>query len=88
VLAVHLAFGLAPHMGQRTDNICFNVSFPGFTTIVSSMVGLRDGQSSSVANGAVPKQESGPTRLFCRLQGNYLMDRNRQGGFVWALRTS
>ena len=31
VLSVHLCFGLAPHMGQRTDKICPSVSFPGFT---------------------------------------------------------
>jgi hypothetical protein len=31
VLAVHRAFGFAPHIGQRTDNICFNVTFPGFS---------------------------------------------------------
>jgi hypothetical protein len=41
VLAVHWAFGLAPHIGQRTDKICFKVSFPGFTTTVFRMVGLR-----------------------------------------------
>src|SRR5271155_3899351 len=47
VLAVHWALGLAPHMGQRTDNICFKVSFPGFTTILFNMMGWRDGQSCS-----------------------------------------
>src|ERR1700690_3904943 len=34
VLSVHFSFGLAPHMGQRTDNICPNVSFSGFTPIL------------------------------------------------------
>jgi hypothetical protein len=42
VLAVHLSFGLAPHMGQLTDNICFSVIFPRFAAMVFSMVGLRD----------------------------------------------
>ena len=47
MLAVHWAFGLAPHMGHRTDNFCFKVSFPDFTTIVFSIGGWSDGQSCS-----------------------------------------
>lgn len=50
VLAVHFSFGLAPHIGQRTDNIRFSVIFPGFAAMVFSMVGLRDGQSCSGAS--------------------------------------
>jgi len=31
VLALHCSFGFAPHIGQPTDSICFNLSFSGFT---------------------------------------------------------
>jgi hypothetical protein len=31
VVSVHLSFGFARHIGQRTDNMCRNVSFSGFT---------------------------------------------------------
>ena len=43
VLSVHFSFGLAPHMGQRTDNICPNVSFSGFTPILFNIGKGRDG---------------------------------------------
>src|SRR5580698_7033534 len=65
VLAVHGALGLAPHMGQRTDNICFKVSFPGFTATLFNMVGRKDGQSCSRDFRTVPKWEGAkPTGLF------------------------
>jgi hypothetical protein len=48
VLSVHFCFGLAPHMGQRTDNICPNVSLPGFTPTLFNIANWRDGQSSSM----------------------------------------
>jgi hypothetical protein len=47
VLSVHLCFGFAPHMGQRTDSICPSVSFAGFTFIVFRIAHLEDGQSCS-----------------------------------------
>ena len=31
VLSLHLSFGLAAHIGQRTDNICPRLRFAGFT---------------------------------------------------------
>jgi hypothetical protein len=33
VLSVHGFFGLAPHMGQRLDNMCRKVSFLGIITV-------------------------------------------------------
>jgi hypothetical protein len=36
---------LAPHMGQRTDNIWPSVSFSGFTAILFNIANRRDGQS-------------------------------------------
>jgi len=58
VLAVHFPFGFAPHIGQRTESICFNVSFSDFTTIVLNMVGLE--RWSILLGGVrlVPKGES------------------------------
>jgi len=58
VLAVHLSFGFAPHIGQRTESICFNVSFWGFTTIVLNIVSLE--RWSILLGGVrpVPKGES------------------------------
>ena len=41
--------GLAPHIGQRTDRICFKVSFSDFTAIVFNIGRLTDGQSCSGA---------------------------------------
>ncbi len=43
VLSVHFSFGLAPHIGQRTDNMCFNVSVSGFTAILFNIAGLKNG---------------------------------------------
>lgn len=78
MLAVHLAFGLAPHIGHRTDSICFKVSFAGFTAIVFTMVVLRDGQScSGDLEWFQNRNRASPTRLFCVFQRNYLMDRNK-----------
>ena len=57
VLSVHFWFGLAPHMGQRTDNICLNVSFSGFTAILFSIASVRNGQSLSTETLAAPKRE-------------------------------
>src|SRR4051812_7769370 len=39
VLSLHLSFGLAPHIGQRTDNICPKVRFPGFQRLVIRHLG-------------------------------------------------
>jgi hypothetical protein len=64
VLAVHLALGLAPHMGHRTESICFNVSFPGFTTIVFSISGLERWSILLWGLQPVPKQESGRRGYF------------------------
>jgi hypothetical protein len=44
VLRVHFALGLAPHMGQRTDKICPNVSFSGFASLLFDIANL-SGQS-------------------------------------------
>jgi hypothetical protein len=46
VLRVHCSFGLARHMGQRTDSMCRNVS-SGFTPVLFNIAILRDGQSCS-----------------------------------------
>src|SRR6266852_4783789 len=59
VLSVHFAFGLAPHIGQRTDNMCRNVRFSGFTPILFNIANLTDGQSCSwnfnwLQNGNLP----------------------------------
>jgi hypothetical protein len=45
VLKVHFSFGLAPHMGQRTDNIWSSVSFSGFTAILFNIANRRDVRS-------------------------------------------
>lgn len=63
MLSVHFCFGLAPHMGQRTDNICPNVSFPGCTAILFNIANLKDGQSCSARfqqpqNGNVARTRS------------------------------
>ena len=57
VLSLHFSFGFAPHMGQRTDNICPNVSFPDFTPLFISIANLRDDQSCSLGMSASPKRE-------------------------------
>ena len=59
VLSVHLAFGLAPHMGQRTDKICRSVSFPGFIPVLFDIANLTRDQSCSrnftwLRNGNLP----------------------------------
>jgi hypothetical protein len=36
VLRVHFCFGLAPHIGQRTDSTCRGVSFTGSTPVLFS----------------------------------------------------
>jgi len=48
VLSVHFCFGLAPHLGQRTDNIRPNVSFSLFTPILFSINNWIDGQFCSL----------------------------------------
>ncbi len=58
VLSVHFAFGLAPHIGQRTDNMCRNVRFSGFTPILFNIANLTDGQSCSWNFNWPPKRES------------------------------
>jgi len=55
VLSVHFFFGLAPHMGQRTDNICPNVSFAGFRPILFN---IAHGQSWSLEISTTSKRES------------------------------
>jgi hypothetical protein len=47
VLSVHFCFGRAPHMGQRTDNICPNLSFRGSTPRLSNKKPFKDGQFCS-----------------------------------------
>jgi hypothetical protein len=58
VLSLHFSFGLAPHIEQRTDNICRNVSFPGFTSTLFNIANLPDGQSCSLGFQLAPKRES------------------------------
>jgi len=48
VLSVHFSFGLAPHLGQRTDNIRPNVSFSLFTPTLFSINNWIDGQFCSL----------------------------------------
>jgi hypothetical protein len=55
VLSVHFFFGLAPQMGQRTDNICPNVSFAGFRPILFN---IAHGQSWSLEISTTSKRES------------------------------
>lgn len=38
VLSVHFSLGLAPHIGQRTDKMCPNVSLPGSRPMLFSIV--------------------------------------------------
>jgi hypothetical protein len=47
VLRVHRSFGFARHMGQRTDNMCRNVSFSGSTLILFNTAKAEDGQFCS-----------------------------------------
>ena len=47
VLSVHCSFGLALHMGQRTDKIRRNVSFSGFTQVLFRIARWKDVQSCS-----------------------------------------
>jgi hypothetical protein len=47
VIWVHCSFGLARHMGQRTDNMCRRLSFAGSTLVLFNIADLRDGQSCS-----------------------------------------
>jgi hypothetical protein len=67
VLAVHGCFGLAPHMGHRTDNICFKVSFSGFTTTVFSMVDWKGWSILLCVPRLVPQWESASvgTLILC-----------------------
>lgn len=58
MLSVHLCFGFAPHMGQRTDSICPSVSFAGFTFIVFRIAHLEDGQSCSLCFQSAPRPPS------------------------------
>ncbi len=48
MLSVHFCFGLAPHLGQRTDNIRPNVSFSRFTAILFNINIRNDGQFCSL----------------------------------------
>lgn len=57
MLRVHLAFGLAPHMGQRTDNFCRSVSFPAFTPALFDIGTLVDGQICSLNFRMAPKRD-------------------------------
>ncbi len=34
MLSLHFSFGFAPHIEHRTDNVCRNVGFSGFTSIL------------------------------------------------------
>ena len=47
VLIVQRSFGLARHMGQRTDNMCRRVSFPGSIPVLFNNANMKDGQSCS-----------------------------------------
>ena len=40
VLSLHLSFGLAPHIGQRTDSICPKLRLSGFTSLIIRHRGL------------------------------------------------
>ena len=57
MLRVHLAFGLAPHMGQRTDNFCRNESCAGFTSTLFDIGSLIDGQFCSLNFTLAPKRD-------------------------------
>ena len=57
MLRVHLAFGLAPHMGQRTDNFCRSVSVPAFTPTLFDIGSLVDGQIYSLNFRLAPKRD-------------------------------
>jgi hypothetical protein len=48
VLRVHRSFGLALHIGHRTDNIRRKVSFSASTLLLFGSAGLKDVQSCSV----------------------------------------
>jgi len=44
VLRVHFSFGLARHTGQRTDNICRNVSFLGLVLVLFNIITFENRQ--------------------------------------------
>jgi len=48
VLSAHFCFGAAPHIGQRTDRICRNESFSGFTPVLFNSSSSADSHSCSV----------------------------------------
>src|ERR1700722_4450436 len=75
VVSVHFSFGLALHIGQRTDNICFNVSFSGFTSLVFSIANLRNGQFCSFESCLHLKPESSLS-LLCFFQRDHQAYRN------------
>src|ERR1700683_976828 len=64
VLRVHLSLGFARHIGQRTANICRNVSFSGCTLTLFNSAHLKDGQSCSrdqmATNGNLPGTDKPP----------------------------
>lgn len=90
VLSVHRSFGLALHIGQRTDNMCPNVSFSAFTLILFSIAILRHGQSCSLG---LHLHQSGnrigkPGSLCGFFQRNHLIYRNDQSGHVQTFRAT
>jgi hypothetical protein len=44
------SFGLARHMGQRTDNMCRGVSFATSTLVLFNIADVRDGQYCSLGD--------------------------------------
>ena len=65
VLRVHLSFGKARHMGQRTDKICLWVRVSGATPILFNIAELRDGQSCAQKSRSTPKWEPSWRRSVC-----------------------
>ena len=47
VVRVQRSFGLARHIGQRTDNMWRWVSFPGSISVLFNNANMKDGQSCS-----------------------------------------
>ncbi len=63
VLSVHGSFGLALHMGQRTDNIRRNVSFSVFIPPLFRIAGSKDVQSCLC--GLEPAQNGYASKSAC-----------------------
>jgi hypothetical protein len=64
---MHFSFGFAPHIGQRTDSTCRNVSFAGSTIILFGIVRLKNNQLCALdfdTKGGSPRGgcQSGPGR--------------------------